>query len=150
MIRKASRGRVDRRSAVVISGIVLGTFLLMAVATAGSAYSERPTKGRIPDAAWRADGTLDDQLVPDFIAVWGRDGESTVGYVEKDAVLPPSEPRRVPESDRNSEPSIPVYGEDLQTVVGFMVPDKGFVPLGTDPDSIPKIPGYAFEQPTDD
>lgn len=31
----------------------------------------------------------------------------------------------------------PVYGEDLKTLVGHMVPGRGFVPLGVDEKSVP-------------
>lgn len=30
-----------------------------------------------------------------------------------------------------------VYGDDLRTVVGQMVPGKGFVPVGVDPATVP-------------
>jgi len=39
-----------------------------------------------------------------------------------------------------SEPSWPVYGEDLRTVVGHMVPGKGFIPAGVDPATVSAIP----------
>lgn len=36
---------------------------------------------------------------------------------------------------------MPVYGEDLRTVVGQMVPGKGFVAVGVDPATVPDFPG---------
>jgi hypothetical protein len=63
--------------------------------------------------------------VPDFVAVAGPDG--IAGYVEKAAVLDPG--------DR----TWPVYGPDLVTVTGQMVPGRGFVPVGVDPAAVPTI-----------
>ena len=61
--------------------------------------------------------------MPDFIAVAGDVGQ--VGWVEKAAVTDPS--------DR----TWPVYADDLRTVVGLLVPGRGFVPAGIDPNAAP-------------
>jgi hypothetical protein len=47
------------------------------------------------------------------------------GYVAKDAVLDPS------------DSTWPVYASDLQTVVGHMIPGRGFVAVGVDPATVP-------------
>ena len=39
---------------------------------------------------------------------------------------------------RLSQP-FPVYDRDLRTVVGHMYPDKGFVPIGTDPAAVSSV-----------
>ncbi|NJD27991.1 MAG: hypothetical protein FIA92_06795 [Chloroflexi bacterium] len=68
-------------------------------------------------------GEIDPSAWPDYVAVAGEVG--VVGYVAKEAVLDPGD--RV----------WPVYGDDLQTVVGQLVPGRGFVPGGVDPGSVP-------------
>jgi len=81
------------------------------------------------------DGEVDASLAPDFIAVAGRDG-GIVGYVPKDYLF------REPTTSvgRPTEPEIPVYAEDLRTLLGHMVAGKGFVPLGVDPAAVPTLP----------
>jgi hypothetical protein len=39
-----------------------------------------------------------------------------------------------------ASPVIAVYGDDLETIVGFMYPGKGFIPVGVDPESVSPIP----------
>ena len=39
-----------------------------------------------------------------------------------------------------AQPDVPVYADDLKTVVGHMIAGKGFVPLGTDPGAVPNLP----------
>jgi len=68
-------------------------------------------------------GEVDPSAMPDFIAVAGDVGQ--VGWVEKAAVTDPS--------DR----TWPVYADDLRTVVGLLVPGRGFVPAGIDPNAAP-------------
>ncbi len=79
------------------------------------------TKGTMPPPG--ANGAVDPSAVPDFVAVAGPAG--IAGYVSKEAVLAPT--------DR----SWPVYGDDLRTIVGQLVPGRGFVPAGVDPGSVP-------------
>lgn len=87
----------------------------------------QPTRGRIPDDAVDADGYLDLDKVPDYVPALGRDG-ATVGWMRKADALPST----------SNEPA-PVFGDDLRTLVGHMYPARGFVPLGTDPGSVPAI-----------
>jgi hypothetical protein len=72
----------------------------------------------------RHDGEIDPSAVPDYVAVAGM--REVVGYVSKDAVLGDAE-----------DQAWPVYADDLRTVVGHMVPGRGFVPIGVDPASVP-------------
>jgi hypothetical protein len=91
--------------------------------------TKAPTKGAVPPAAWRADGTVDFSLVPDFVSALARDG-SIAGYVPRDIAI----------SDAPQSGPAAVYGDDLVTVVGHMYPGRGFVPLGTDPEQVPEFP----------
>jgi hypothetical protein len=83
------------------------------------------SKGTMPPPG--PNGQVDGSSAPDFIAVAGEDG-GIAGYVRKEAVVPPG------------DGSVPVYADDLRTVVGEMVPDKGFIPAGVDPLTVPKRP----------
>ena len=95
----------------------------------------QPTKGRIPEEATPPEGGETNMaLVPDFVGAWGGPtGETIVGYVPKDLLFNPrSEPGGTPENPPQDVP-MPVYGEDLTTLVGHMVAGVGFVPLGASP-----------------
>jgi hypothetical protein len=84
-------------------------------------------------------GAVDASSAPDFIAVAGQ-GPGIVGYARRQDVLSPS------------DKAFPVYADDLRTVVGQMVPGKGFVPVGVDPNAVPRIPvvvGPATPHPPD-
>jgi len=72
-------------------------------------------------------GQVDASSAPDFIAVAGRD-RGIAGYARKEMVLAPG------------DAPFPVYGEDLRTIVGQMVPGKGFIPAGVDPATVPTFP----------
>lgn len=87
----------------------------------------QPTKGAIPRG-----GDITDALVPDFVSALGRDGVTIAGYVPKGYLLEPFDitPGN-PSNPPHSEPQ-PVYGEDLTTLVGHMVPGVGFVALGSE------------------
>jgi hypothetical protein len=91
----------------------------------------QPTKGPIPeDATPPGGGTVNDALVPDFVSVWGSDGVTIAGYAPKRYLLEPSVGSGNPSNPPQSEP-VPVYGEDLTTLVGHMVPGVGFVAMGS-------------------
>lgn len=112
------------------------TLLIAALVLVGAtlgACSPLASKGTMPPPG--PSGQVDPSKVPDFIAVAGSDG-SIAGYVRKEAVLPAGGAAVGQPSDR----SWPVYGEDLRTVVGQMVPGKGFVPAGVDPATVSAIP----------
>lgn len=108
-------------AAFVLAAVMLGGCSLLA------------TKGTMPPPG--PNGKVDAGAAPDFIAVAWRD-DSIVGYVRKEALLPPESAG----PGRPSEPPWPVYAEDLRTIVGELVPGKGFIPLGVDPAAVPNIP----------
>jgi hypothetical protein len=95
----------------------------------------RPTKGSIPvEASPPGGGELNMALVPDFVgALGGPTGETIVGYVPKELLLGPRPPLVGTPQNPPQELPLPVYGEDLTTLVGHMVPGQGFVPLGASP-----------------
>jgi hypothetical protein len=90
-----------------------------------------PTKGPVPESATPPEGgETNDALWPDFVSVWGSDGVTIAGYAPKRYLLEPGS-HLTPGSPSNppqTEP-VPVYGEDLVTLVGHMVPGVGFVAL---------------------
>jgi hypothetical protein len=107
-------------SSTLIAGIALGC-------------SPLHSKGTVPPPG--RNGQVDQSSSPDFVSVAGPDG-GIVGYVPKIAVFPGIDPV----TGRPSEASWPVYADDLVTVVGQLVPGRGFVPLGVDPATVPSIP----------
>jgi hypothetical protein len=115
-----------------------GFALLLIVATSTvAACLSSATKGTMPPPG--PGGIVDPSSAPDYIAVAG-DGPGIAGYARREDVL------------GASDKAFPVFGDDLRTVVGQMVPGKGFVPVGVDPNSVPKIPvvvGPATQQPPD-
>ena len=134
--------RVPAFIAVPVALLALGfVIVLTAVAVLAlrpsAADPGHPTKGPIPPAAYLANG-IDAALVPDFVPVWGRDGTTVAGYIPKAYLLGPTLPTVT--SSRPEGDIAPVYADDLRSLVGHMYPDRGFVPLGVDPNSIPTIP----------
>ena len=101
-----------------------------------SACAPAATKGTMPPPG--VDGQVSASLAPDFIAVVGRDG-GIAGYAPRSYLLPGP----TTTTGRPVEAEIPVYGSDLQTLIGHMVAGKGFVPLGVDPATVPKVPVQA-------
>lgn len=91
------------------------------------------SKGTMPPAG--PNGEVDPRAAPDFIAV-AVGNRDDIGYVRKEFLLPePTTSTELPHGD-----PWPVYAEDLRTLIGNMVPGKGFVPLGVDPATIPNRP----------
>lgn len=123
--------RTLRRTVAAIS---VASAALILAAAAVSAGAPGPTKGSVPEAAMRAGEDIDMSLVPDFVATSGPTGD-IVGYVATTDLVP-----RAVSVGRPQARVIPVFGEDLQTLVGHLYPSKGFVPLGVDPAMIPEIP----------
>ena len=116
--------------------------LAAVLAVALAACSSFASKGTMPPPGPTSKGTMpppgptskvDPNSAPDFISVAGRDG-SIVGYVRKELLLPTAG------TGGPGDGVWPVYDEDLRTVVGQMVPGKGFVPAGVDPATVPDIP----------
>lgn len=93
----------------------------------------QPTKGPIPEEASPPQGgDINFALVPDFVSVWGGPtGETIVGYAPKGLLLNPAPVVGGSPGNPPPEVPVPVYGEDLTTLVGNMVPGHGFVPLGS-------------------
>lgn len=110
-----ARGAKRARTLLVIS--------LIAVAIASC--SPLASKGTMPPPG--PNGVVDASAAPDFIAVAGRDA-GIAGYARKEDVLAPG------------DAPFPVFGDDLRTIVGQMVPGKGFVPAGVDPATVPTRP----------
>jgi hypothetical protein len=128
------------------TSLVVALTLLALVATgvlliADPASSEaKPTFGTIPDSAWTADGSIDIGLVPDYVGALDRSG-NLAGFVRAADIL---------EDDDSWSPEgpIPVVNDDLE-LVGHMVPDRGFVPLGQPFDSVEKIDVILYERSDD-
>ncbi|MEA2676278.1 MAG: hypothetical protein QOJ81_419 [Chloroflexota bacterium] len=89
----------------------------------------RPTVGTMPDYVGQTKtGTVNEAFVPDFISVvGGPSGNSIVGYAPKLLLLHP----RLLGGSRPQEAPVPVYGPDLTTQVGVLMPGSGFIPLGS-------------------
>jgi hypothetical protein len=117
------RGRIlTRRYALAI---VAGAALLLTLGV-GSIIGG-PTRGPIPDEAFSlTGGPINRDLVPDYIPALGPDG-AAVGWVSKELAIP------VVAGD---DPLIPVFADDLRTVVGHMVAGHGYVAVGTDIDAL--------------
>jgi hypothetical protein len=113
-----------------------GAQVLLILAVVLSACSPFVTTGTVPPPP-PGGGVVDPQDFPDYVAALNRDGKAIAGYVPKTCLYP--EPTSGPSHDE----SCPVYAADLLTLVGHMVPDKGFVPLGVDPAGVPPIPVQA-------
>lgn len=94
-----------------------------------TATADARTKGPIPDSAWQVDGTIDMSQVPDFIPA--TDGDGIAGWISSADALPPD--------GTKSPDEIPVFADDLRTLVGHMFPGVGFVPLGADPPLPPPV-----------
>jgi hypothetical protein len=126
-----------------VSAVGLGVATIAVVTAVATGANPAHTKGPIPDAAFRPGQPLDLSLVPDFVPALDRNGKMA-GYVRKEAL---AEPASAIDAGRQSSPQVPVFGNDLATIVGYMVPDKGFVPLGTNADTVPNIPASAAPIP---
>ena len=66
------------------------------------------------------------------------DRDNTAGYAKKSDLFGTIQPgAHLPKPGRDPAP---VYKRDLKTVVGHWYSRKGYVPLGTDPNSVPDKP----------
>ena len=106
---------------------VVAAAAIVAASVAAGGCGASPTRGPIPDDARDANGQVDRSRAPDFIPALGHRGE-VVGYVSKHHALPDP-------ADADLD-AVPVFTEDLRTLVGHMVAGRGFVPLGSDPASV--------------
>lgn len=101
---------------------VLAVLAVVLMATLVAACAPFASKGTMPPPG--PNGQVDASSAPDFLAVAGRDA-GIAGYARKADVL------------GFGDAPFPVYGDDLRTVVGQMVPGRGFVATGVDPASVP-------------
>jgi hypothetical protein len=75
----------------------------------------QPTKGPLPEDAANDAGMLADETrIPDFIPALDRRSGEIAGYVRLCAI--------------RAGGAVPVYADDLTTLVGHMIPNRGFVP----------------------
>ena len=125
--RRRLRSPAYASTAVTFLPLILAGCELLAPAPA------TPSVGTMPPAPIGG-GQVGWTRVPDFVAASGPDG-STVGYVAKADLMLPT---RIPAPNGPyigkgpPEPGIPVYGPDLQTIVGHYFAGIGFVGLGED------------------
>lgn len=134
-VRKRVTGAALLGGRAVLVAVVVLVFGPIAFAVATSATSA-PSRGPIPESAWR-NGSVDRTQVPDFIPVEDSSGK-TVGWAAAQQAIPLSTPMDGP---------VPVYGDDLKTVVGSVYPGVGYVPLGVNPSSIARIPVTVSQLP---
>jgi len=118
---------------------VAAAIAITPLSLAAADSSRPPTKGRVPAAAFQANGNLDKSKVPDFIPALDRAGNQ-VGYVSRDLAMPDP-------SEAGSEVPIPVYADDLTTIVGSMMPGRGFVPRGARASDVPSFVVRTSENP---
>jgi hypothetical protein len=111
----------------VTMAVFLATLLLFL-----SACSLGASRGTMPPPD--ANGEVDPSAVPDFVAYAGRT-DRIIGWVPKSYLLEPGQRCRGPQCV-----PIPVYADDLVTLIGHDVPGRGFVPLGVDPATVPEQP----------
>lgn len=129
-------------------GTTLSVGIGLAVAGAAGAAAVLPSKGPVPSSS---SGSIDWNRVPDFVSVVS-DGKA-VGYAPRGYVIgnPPGS-KQSPDLSK----VVPVYANDLKTLVGHVYPGVGFVPLGESPWSVPCLrepaasdspPGAASDSP---
>ena len=114
-------------SRAVTLAVVLATLVLTS-----SACNLGASRGTMPPAD--ANGAVDPSAVPDFIAYSGH-ADRIIGWVPKSYLVEPEQHCGGPQCD-----PIPVYADDLVTLIGHDVPGRGFVPLGVDPAAVPERP----------
>ena len=111
------------------AGVALGMgVVLLALSACGLGAS----RGTMPPAG--ANGQVDPSSVPDFIAYVGGT-DRIIGWVPKSYLLEPGQHCTGLQCD-----PIPVYADDLVTLIGHDVPGRGFVPVGVDPAALPEQP----------
>ena len=122
--------------------LTIGIGLVVAGSAAAGVLT--PTKGPLPNAVH---GTLPWNLVPDYIAVSGRNGK-VVGYTPRsDILVSPSEIGKPLPNGFGSTPR-PVYASNLTTLVGHVYSGIGYVPLGKSPYSLGCLPAYVINGST--
>lgn len=96
------------------------------------ALAKSHTRGAAPNPTG-AVPTVDPAAMPDFIPATDRDSDTQVGWVRSVDVLDPTLPQAGPDAQGIAFEArrIPVYADDLKTVVGHMVDGRGFQKLGS-------------------
>ena len=124
----------------VRAGAALALGALFALGAAVGSIAAGPSRGPVPDDAFSSDGSINRELVPEFIPAVGTTSDTPIGWVAKADVMP--------ENPLVLQEVVPVFGDDLVTVIGHMYPIIGFVPVGTDPKSVePVSTPEAFVEP---
>ena len=110
-----------------LCAFTLAAFSILIFAQVALSATATPTKGRIPNSAIEG-GRIDLAAVPDYIPALDQQGYA-IGYVSKWLAI----------GDDKSDylDPIPVFGDDLKTLVGHMITDVGFVPLRDSSDAYP-------------
>jgi hypothetical protein len=103
-------------AAVLVTSLGLGT---------AAAIERQLAKGAVP---FGSGGSVTARDVPDYVTALDRQG-NPVGYVKRDALGV--------FSGRPDDAFMPVYADDLKTVVGHMVTGRGFVPVGSSDAAVP-------------
>lgn len=125
------------RAAAIIGMFLAGTGV--AISTAAESPST-PTKGPVPDSAFGEEGGVDVAQVPDYVPALGQEGK-VVGYVAKTDIMPSPDGLTGP-----TDEAIPVLDDTLTKIVGHMYPGRGFVPIGSRPEDVPKVPVTVVEE----
>jgi hypothetical protein len=105
----------------------IGPVVCLAIAALLGGCSFEHTRGTMPPPG--AKGQADPRQVPEFIAYVGQT-DHVIGRVPSAFLL----------REGVGDEALPVYADDLTTVIGHSVPGKGFVPLGIDPAQAPQQP----------
>lgn len=131
MFRKGTSRLV---STLTIAALVVSGSAMLGIFNGSEASAIRhtpPSVGRIPQSAFQ-NGRIDASQVPDFVPALDQQG-NVVGYVRKSDILPTpagSAGYSLQPSPASKGP-VPVYDSSLTSVVGYMDPGFGFVPVGS-------------------
>ena len=120
------------RIAALSEVLTLATVVVAAPALSDPAASF----GTIPREAWLTDGSVNMDVVPDYVQALDREGGA--GYVRAADILP---------DDGRGEPTdgpIAVVDRNRE-LVGWMVPERGFVPIGIALEDVPRVPVTVYE-----
>lgn len=126
---RAAVPSLSRFTGVIIGLAAVIVLSVAVVVSAALAGGPQLTKEPIPPEAVE-NGAFNKALIPDFIPALDRHGQ-VAGYVARDLAIPDGAPLNGP---------MPVFADDLKTLVGHMYPGRGFVALGESPDLVPVIP----------
>lgn len=129
-----------------VRGHLKVTLAAVAIVVAGSAgaiavVASSTTVGPIPHDAFAPNATMNVALIPDFVPALDRDGDQA-GYVRKEDL-------GAYNGKADTDP-MPVYENDLVTVVGHMYAGIGYVPLGTDAATVPTFQIKTASSPAPD